>query len=227
MAGRITLGTILALGILMSAAGTRAQTIDVVSDGGFEAGPQGGSWTEFSTNFGTPICDSATCGAGPARTGTFWVWLGGIDANETASVSQTLTIPVSATATLRFWLAIPDADWSGTDTFRVSLDGVLLFATNNFDPQANNPLYIYHAFDVSPFANGSVHTLRFEGQFTSVGTGVTSFYLDDVSLIVDAAPSVPVLNFGALFLLVVFITCMSTSMLMRHPGTGLPPRPRA
>ena len=48
---------------------TQAQIVDP----SFEAGAGSGAWTEFSLNFGTPLCDLASCGncGGPcvARTG--------------------------------------------------------------------------------------------------------------------------------------------------------------
>jgi hypothetical protein len=53
---------------------------ELIQDGGFEAGPSGGIWTESSTNFGTPICSVAACGTGGGtgpRTGAFWTFLGG------------------------------------------------------------------------------------------------------------------------------------------------------
>ena len=67
------------IGLLPVTLATAASgAIDVVTDGGFEAGQYGGTWTEYSVNFGTPICSVAICGSvsgtGP-RSGTYWLWL--------------------------------------------------------------------------------------------------------------------------------------------------------
>jgi hypothetical protein len=151
---------------------------------GFEDGPSAGIWTEFSTNFGTPICDVTSCGndggTGP-RSGTFWLWIGRFDGVETAFVEQNVTIPVATSAELSFWLEIPAADPSGRDTFLVSLDGVVLFFTDNYDANAGMIGYRQHTLDISAFADGSAHSLRFYGESTPSGTGVTNFFVDDVS----------------------------------------------
>lgn len=46
-------------------------------DPGFEAGPLGAVWEEFSENFGTPICGVDCAGENRSRTGSFWAWFGG------------------------------------------------------------------------------------------------------------------------------------------------------
>ena len=56
-------------------------------------------WGQSSTNFGTPLCTVADCGdgggtAGP-RTGTVWAWSGGTNADEQATLTQSVTIPMA------------------------------------------------------------------------------------------------------------------------------------
>ncbi|QLQ07277.1 MAG: hypothetical protein HZY76_15420 [Anaerolineae bacterium] len=74
-----------------------APNANVVADGGFEAGTPNPFWTEYSLNFGTVLCDAASCGTGAGtsypRTGDWWAWFGGIAAYEAGSVSQSVTIP--------------------------------------------------------------------------------------------------------------------------------------
>jgi len=158
-----------------------------VLDGGFEAG-SGGNWTEFSTNFGSPICTVAECstggGTGP-RSGAYWVWLGGIDADETAFVNQSFVIAVG-TARLTFWLEIPTCDTAGTDTFTVWMDGAIVFSTTNADPACGVIGYVKKSIDVTAFANGASHTLEFRGVFSAFGLVVTSVMVDDVRL--EACP---------------------------------------
>jgi PKD domain len=68
-----------------------------VADPSFEAGTGSGTWTEASTQFGSPICGpTAGCGGPPSvgpRTGAWWVWFGGATGVENASVSQNVTVP--------------------------------------------------------------------------------------------------------------------------------------
>jgi hypothetical protein len=155
----------------------------LLDDGGFELGPFGGAWVESSTTFGTPICDTGSCGFGGGtgpRTGVYWSWFGGIAAAEIGTMSQTITIPAGNTATLSFWLEIPACDTVGTDTFSVEIDGVNIYATNNLDPVCDLLGYVQHSFDVSAYADGGMHTLLLEGVFNATGT--TNFMVDDVSL---------------------------------------------
>lgn len=173
------------LGFALFASGVDASAVEVVNNGGFEADS---GWTAYSTSFGTPICDPASCGVSGAFAGERWVWLGGIDANETAYVSQNVTIPVSTSAVLSFYLAIPTVDSFGTDTFKVLLDGNLLYSTNNNDQVGGSSSYFNHRIDVSGYGDGNSHLLKIEGDISGVGTDITSFYVDNVSLLATPVP---------------------------------------
>lgn len=159
-------------------------TEEVVADGGFEGGSPSAAWDEFSTNFDTPICDVATCGDGSGtgpRTGTYWVWLGGAD-NEQATMTQNVTIP-AGTAELIFWLEIPACDSGGAwDTFRVFMDGDMLYNTDSNDPFCDYTGYTQRVIDVSAYADGSTHSLQFRGD-TDISDS-TNFMVDDVSIVV-------------------------------------------
>ena len=79
---------------------------ELVQDGGFEAGSPNPSWSEGSTNFGSPLCGVAGCGVGGGtgpHSGTWWVWFGGTQSAEDGFVEQSVTIP-SGSAELAFWL---------------------------------------------------------------------------------------------------------------------------
>ena len=88
-----------------------APDAQLILDSGFEAGDPWPSWTtQSSTNFDTPLCDVGLCGTGngtaPPFAGGNWAWFGGIDAPETATLGQSITIPSGVTATLTFQLRI-------------------------------------------------------------------------------------------------------------------------
>ena len=157
-----------------------------VADGSFENGTFGGTWTEFSTNFGSPICDAA-CGFGGGtgpRTGNFWAWFGGIFAFEEGSLQQSVTIPSGAT-TLDFFLEIPVSSGNGLDFLRVKIDGATVFEVFEGDAVYAGVGYKPVSIAIGAFADDGVHTLRFESTQTGTGPGgsaLTNFFVDDASL---------------------------------------------
>jgi subtilisin family serine protease len=162
---------------------------DVVADGGFEDGTPNDYWHEASINFGTPLCDSATCGTGGGsgpHSGDWWAWFGGTTLTETGSLDQDVTIP-PGDAELSFWLEIPEA---GTQGFvEASIDGAAIFSATEADADS----YVSYervSLDVSAYADGGSHHLRFEST-TNAGAGTTNFFVDDVSLNVGDTDPMP------------------------------------
>jgi hypothetical protein len=164
---------------------------DFMVDGGFEAGTPSPFWTEASTNFGTPICDPFFCGFGGGtgpRSGNFWSWFGGIPLNEVGSVEQALTIPVGASS-LDFFLEIPVSSGNTLDFMRCKIDGIVVFSvlegTNPWAGIGYEPVSI----PLGAFADGGVHTIRFESIQTG-SPGITNFFLDDISMLVQTVSCV-------------------------------------
>ncbi len=158
-------------------------TSEAVADGSFEGGTPSASWAEASTNFGTPICDPGACGVGGGtgpRTGTFWAWFGGVPALEVGSVQQSLTIPVGA-STLDFYLEIPVSSGNGVDFMRVKIDGTTVFSVLEGQAPYAGIGYQLVSIPLGAFADGGVHTLRFESTQTGA-PGVTNFFVDDISI---------------------------------------------
>ncbi len=165
----------------------------LIADGGFEAGFFADIWTEFSTNYGSPICDPDDCAQAGQRSGTHWAWFGGTTEDneeaELATLSQEITIPLGP-ATLSFWLAIPACDTATIDTFDVRIDGNVEWATSNADIACNTSTYANEIVDVSEYADGAAHTVEFRGEFPVERTGQTNFFLDDVTLTAENDPPV-------------------------------------
>jgi PKD repeat protein len=166
---------------------------DVILDGGFEAGTPNPYWAEYSTNVGTPLCTLDACGYGGGtgpHTGDWWAWFGGIpDYFEEGYVSQPVTIP-SGTATLSFWLEVPTCSDPG-GYMKVFVDDTEVFAVFGDDPLCNLVGYVQKAIDVSAFADGGVHTVKFYS--VTSGNGYDNFFVDDVAL--DASgPGIPWLS---------------------------------
>ncbi len=152
-----------------------------VLDPGFEAGLMGGIWDESSTNFDTPICGEVVCEVPGQRSGSFWVWFGGIDASlEEGRVSQNLVIPASASE-LRFWLAVPNCA-SDDDFVRVLIDEVQVWILFGNDAACGSASYVEQVVDISSVADGGSHKLEFHSKIITPPATYTDFFVDDVYL---------------------------------------------
>ncbi len=172
-----------------SPASTRGGEEDVVEDGSFEAtSPSTFTnpfWQATSTNFGTPFCTADVCGVGGGTgpfDGDWWAWFGGAFRFEAGSVEQEVTIPVGNDV-LSFYLEIPAGDVPGI--LNVVIDSDTLFTVTEADT-TTYATYTEVTLDVSAYADGGTHTLRFESEEEGAGTmqdpEVTSFFVDLVSI---------------------------------------------
>jgi hypothetical protein len=179
-----------------SAASTNVHVDDIritaaplVRDGGFEAGAVPTYWLQSSTNFGTPICDAGCVYYGP-RTGTFWAWFGGTPAAETGVLQQFGEIPAGSNA-LSFYVWWPDDLANPPDpdaTFNVTMDGNAIFSLTPATAGAYNADYTRASVDISAYADGGNHTLRFEASNVA-SAEATNRHLDDVSISDDVQVS--------------------------------------
>jgi hypothetical protein len=168
-----------------STEGLEATQDNVIVDGGFETGTPNSFWYEFSTNFGTPICDVASCGTGTGtgpHNGAFWAWFGGITVYEEGRLSQDVTLPFGS-ASLSFYLEqIVCAD--PADYLEVLVDSTQVYITDGSSSLCGTPGYELQMVDLSAFADGGVHSIEFHSEV--FGSGTTNFFVDDVA--VDVQP---------------------------------------
>jgi hypothetical protein len=156
-----------------------ATCTDFIKDGSFELGiPSPPSpWLQYSSNYGSPLCDPNTCPAAGAKSGTWWAWFGGTGGMpEEAFLEQNIIIP-SGIAQARFYLWNKSWVASGTDFIRARLDGTELFyslATDVLYQGGYTPVTL----DLSPYADGNSHVLRFESINDSA-----DIFVDDVAKI--------------------------------------------
>ncbi len=162
---------------------------NIILDGGFETGGIPSTiWNnpQTSTNFGTPLCDNATCGTGsgasPPRTGSFWAWFGGIPLPETATLGQNVIIPAGV-ASLHFWMRIGTVTAPFTDVLNVKVDNITV--QSYAEPATAETAYTERVIDLSAFADGASHNIQFEYIGATSGTG--SYVIDDVSLLASGA----------------------------------------
>jgi hypothetical protein len=164
------------------------QRPDPTVDGGFEAGSPSATWAEASANFGTPLCSPATCGFSGARTGGWWAFFGGTTGTpETASLQQAVVLGQGA-ASLTFYLWNPESSGNGTDALRVRVDGnqVLSIPAGNAVYAAG---YTRVVVDLSAYADGGSHLLRFEASTTGAPAN-SNFFVDDVSIAICQPPPI-------------------------------------
>lgn len=155
-------------------------------DGDLESGT-GGYWNEYSTIFGTPMCD-AGCGncGGPcfAQSGSWYAWFGGAGgAAEVGSFDQDLTIPNGSSATLTFYAKIASGGSGSTDdVLEVQMDGVTYWSITGADSAAYSS-YTQVTLNVSEWADGGNHWLNIQGSNLS-GSNI-NMMVDNLVLTVD------------------------------------------
>ncbi|PAP81618.1 hypothetical protein B1759_09950 [Rubrivirga sp. SAORIC476] len=167
--------------LLLAAPAVLAQQ-DLVLDGSFEGTPPLG-WSETTSSATSPFCDD-TCGR-PPRTGAQYVFLAGLSESNDMSVAQTVTIPADATSALLTYHLQLGAGDDGSGEFAVFIDTIQLEAFTQ-DDAASFPDYVARNVDLSFFADGQPHTIRFVGVEVA-GTTADAFFgalVDDVSLVV-------------------------------------------
>lgn len=162
--------------------------LQLLEDTSFEASLDGtGPWDSTSSNFGTALCDEATCGNGNGtatpRTGSIWAWLGGSSSQEDATATQTVTIPSGGTRFLNFYLWIGSVAGNASN-MDVTVDSDVVQSYP--EPATAESGYTLRSVDLSAYADGASHTVGFSY------SGISSNYsVDDVTLDCEAAAPRP------------------------------------
>ena len=130
----------------------------------------------------TGVIDSST--GRPARSGSWKAWLNGYGTSHTDTLSQSVTIPSTATsATLSFWLRIDSAETTTStayDTLRVQVvDGGTTSTLATYSNLNENTTYTQKSFSLTAY-KGKTVTVRFTG--TEDSSAQTSFVIDDTAV---------------------------------------------
>lgn len=140
---------------------------------GFEQGAT--SWSQSSSN-GWDLIWPAVDTPASAHGGSWLAWLGG-DANETALLSQTITISAAAPY-LHFWYWVASEDACGFDYFYVGVNGNY-FYSNTLCSSNNTGGWVQGILNLSAYA-GTGKTVQFK--VTTDGSLNSNLFLDDVSM---------------------------------------------
>jgi hypothetical protein len=164
---------------------------DFLQNGNFEDPILGKYWDAYSSNFGTPFCTLPRCGhgggtAGP-RSGTTWVWFGGVPAPylETGFITQSNLIIPSGPARLRFYLRIGYAEPGSnandklTVTIHKKSHDFIVFSVDATQ-QSQYAQYKLVEIDLSPYADGSANYINI--RFASTTNHLVNFSIDDISI---------------------------------------------
>ncbi len=148
---------------------------NLFGNAGFESGN-----TVWSASTG--VIDSST--GRPARSGSWKAWLDGYGSSHTDTLSQSVTIPSTATsASLSFWVRIDSAETTTStayDTLRVQvIDGGVTSTLATYSNLNKNSTYTQKSFNLSSY-RGKTVTVRFTG--TEDSSAQTSFVIDDTAL---------------------------------------------
>lgn len=156
----------------------------VVQDGGFEEtstsyGPNP-YWTASDSN--DPTSTFFVAGGFPTHGGVYTTWFGGWGGanQETQSIEQTVTIPAGSPRYLNYWrfaAELPDL----SANFTVSIDGTPV-ETTDLTTIFPDEGYTLRSIDISAWADGADHVLRFQYDYPGGGSTDGSVYIDDVSI---------------------------------------------
>lgn len=170
------------------AAALSCSASNVLMDGGLELStgspPLNPYWIETSTKFGSPICTLSACLTHPGtepRTGVAWSWFGGSvnPTSETASLKQTVTIPVASTALLVLYVNVSFVTAPFDDLLNINVDGKTVGAF--FEPPVADSGYAAYSFSLDAYADGLPHEIELE-YIKPAGSGRADFNVDDIEV---------------------------------------------
>jgi hypothetical protein len=146
---------------------------NAVSNGGFESGTS--SWSAFTTNGLNIVSNSKP------HTGASSAWFAGYN-NAGDYIYQPVTVP--SNGVLRFWRYMTTAQTNGigSDVLRVQLMDTNNYVIANLKDIANTDVansWVQEALNLSGYAGRQLKILF---RSSTDATGVTSWFMDDVSL---------------------------------------------
>ncbi|MBK6586760.1 MAG: carboxypeptidase regulatory-like domain-containing protein [Acidobacteria bacterium] len=158
---------------------------NALQDGGFESTNAfvNPSWTSVSTT-GSTLCSGAGCGLGAVpRTGAGFIRFDGLSDGSsayTASVQQTVVIPVGSNAVLRYYLKAGMLTAPANSAVTISLGGTVVQTIN--EPAVADNDYVLRFVDLSAFADGVPRTLSFNYTRPAGTSGSDVVMIDDAAL---------------------------------------------
>jgi len=192
-AAAIAIASVLGFTSSAPVAAACAVTPNIIVDGGFEANTDTGTnpnWASTSTAFGNALCTMPGCGLGaPPNNGNGWVWFDGTGsgvAAEVGTASQSVTLPVGATASLTYFQHFGAVTAPASSVMTVTVDGTVVQTIN--EPAVADASYIQRMVDLSAFATGTPRLLSFNYSRPAGTSFSDNATVDDVALAITACP---------------------------------------
>lgn len=171
---------------IFAALSMNAQINQLLADTSLEVTGGGGTdWTSTSTNFGTVLCDAASCGTcgGPCvpATGTWYAWFGGAGAAEDGTLDQTFNVTTAGAALVKFQFALALPSGSALDSMYMKLDNNTMWTSSGVDSLTYGTTYQTVTVPVSNLSTGS-HTMSFVGHESGSAPTTYNALVDDITL---------------------------------------------
>jgi hypothetical protein len=169
----------------------KAPTTSGTVNGNFENGPTG--WNEFSSN-GFPLILSSANLPVPPHSGSWAVWLGGLD-DEISYVQQQVTVPAGSPY-LAYWHWINSQDNCGYDFGGVIINSAAVVDVYDLCFSNNTGGWVKHVVNLGSYAGQSV-SLQIRTETNS--SLISNLLVDDVSFqstvaaVETAGPAAPTL----------------------------------
>lgn len=176
------LSSFLALSVILAlqAPPLMAEQWDAVADGSFELGSPNPVWNEYSEHTGVVIQQ----GIALAHTGDWYASFGSdYPTPDNAWLEQEILLGEEE-AVISFWWTRPFESENDEDTIELFVDGAPIWLDRPYPGIGPLEVWIEETIDISSFADGDAHTIRFN--MTSTGTSPTGFgtlwFVDDVQV---------------------------------------------
>ncbi len=151
---------------------------NLLANPGFESG---------AVNWSAPSGVITSSSSKPARTGSWKAWLGGNGRTTTETLTQSVSIPATATtASLSFWVRIDTAETTSStayDTVKVQVvNGSTTSTLATYSNLNKNSSYVQKSFDLAAYKGKTVTVKFLMNEDSSLQT---SFVVDDTAVSVS------------------------------------------
>ncbi len=144
-------------------------------------------WDSVDSIGGTSFCDASCDDGGTfvARTGSWFVWMGGWDQANTADLSQSVVFPAGQARWLNYWM-VNHLSGDATAALQLMIDGAVV---QNIAAGGSPTDWELQTFEVpAQYLDGQAHEVRFDWSADAPNGDIAGVMMDDVTLECGAAP---------------------------------------
>ena len=157
--------------------------LQLFQDPGFEATVdyENPFWASTDSLGDTSFCDDTCDDAGEfvARTGEWFVWMGGWDMANTADVSQSVVFPAGQARWLNYWM-VNQVGGDTTASLKLSIDGTVV---QTIAPESGNSDWALNSFEIpAQYLDGQSHAVKFIWSASAPGGAIGGAMIDDMTL---------------------------------------------